>query len=48
MAYKNPKEQDDEANVFVLKLDPTVTSKDLSGFFSQFGNIFSTKISNDN
>jgi len=47
MAYRNPKEWDNEANVFVLKLDQAITAKELHGFFSQFGNIFSTKISTD-
>jgi len=48
MAYRNPKEWDTDANVFVMNLDSTITNKELFGFFSQFGNIFSTKISYDN
>lgn len=41
------KEMSPEHNIFVKNIDKSVTEKDFETLFTSFGNVFSSKISND-
>lgn len=44
---KNLKELSTEFNIFIKNLDPVVTVADIDSTFSQFGTIFTSKLSTD-